>query len=142
MSSKTQNSLPAAPKVTGVPKQPTASEREQNPAATPDRLHMTATRVPVEHKTFDYIFETELNTLLAEYGARLLFAPDDVDPAFFGATVVRASSITILLSPNLGDFERDFFPRYLICQALGMDLEPLPTPFEVEINPLLPGVPA
>lgn len=142
MSSKTLNSLPAALQLAGVPKQPTASEREQTPVEPSDRLHMTASRVPVEHKTFDYIFETDLEALLAEYGVRLLLAPEDTDPAFFGATVVRAGSITILLSPHLGDFERDFFPRYLICQALGMDLEPLPTPFEVEINPLIPGVPA
>ncbi|MGW0750371.1 hypothetical protein [Streptomyces sp. NPDC002587] len=124
-----------------VPSQPTAKTRENLPAERSDRLHMTATRVPVEHKTADYIFETDLAALLAEYEARVLVA-GFTDPDFFAATVVRDTSIAILLSPNLGEFERDFFPRYLICQALGMDLAPLPTPFEVEVNPLLPGVSA
>lgn len=110
-------------------------------AIAPARLHLVATRVPVEHKTFDYIFEADLAALLAEYEVRILTS-EITDPAFFGAVVVRGSRISILLSPNLGEFELDFFPRYLICQALGMDLEPLPTPFEVEVNPLLPGVAA
>ncbi|MFI8279775.1 hypothetical protein ACIGBH_33725 [Streptomyces sp. NPDC085929] len=125
-----------------MPVQPTARQRETIPAERADRLHMTATRVPVEHKTFDYILETDLGALLAEYDARIVFAPEDTNPKFFAGSVVRDSGIFLLLSPHLSDFERDFFPRYLICQALGMDLSPLPTPFEVEINPMIPGVPA
>ncbi|MFD5511377.1 hypothetical protein ACFWIB_26890 [Streptomyces sp. NPDC127051] len=138
------NTVPASvrPTLPAMPVQPTARQREVFPADRADRLHMTATRVPVEHKTFDYIFETDLDALLAEYEARVVVAEELTDPDFFGATVVRGGSISILLSPNLGDFERDFFPRYLICQALGMDLTPLPTPFAVEINPMIPGVPA
>lgn len=124
-----------------MPVQPTARQRETLPAEQTDRLHMTATRVPVEHKTADYIFETDLETLLAEYEARTLTASFD-DPEFFAAVIVRGSGIVILFSPNLSEFERDFFPRYLICQALGHDLTPLPTPFAVEVGPLLPGVPA
>ncbi|MFD5508159.1 hypothetical protein ACFWIB_10345 [Streptomyces sp. NPDC127051] len=141
MSSNALNSLPQL-SLPAIPKQPTASEREQTPAARADRLHMTATRVPVEHKTIDYILETDLDALLAEYEARILFAPADTDPGFFASSVVRGSGISILLSPNLSEFELDFFPRYLICQALGLPLTPLPTPFAVEVNPLLPGVPA
>ncbi|MFE3580543.1 hypothetical protein [Streptomyces vinaceus] len=141
MSSNALNNLPQA-KTAAVPKQPTASEREQTPDARTDRLHMTATRVPIEHKTFGYIFETDLDALLAEYDARIVFAPEDTDLEFFAGSVVRDSGIFLLLSPRLGEYERDFFPRYLICQALGMDLSPLPTPFAVEINPMIPGVPA
>jgi len=137
------NTVPASivPTLPAMPVQPTARQRETVPAERADRLHMTANRVPVEHKTFDYIFETGLDALLAEFEARVLIS-EITDAEFFGCVVVRTSSIAILLSPNLSEFEQDFFPRYLICQALGMDLSPLPTPFEVEINPLLPGVPA
>ncbi|MFD4135527.1 hypothetical protein [Streptomyces goshikiensis] len=110
-------------------------------AIEPTRMQLVAERVPAGHKTFDYIFDTDLAALLAEYEVRTLTS-EITDPAFFGAAVVRGGRITLLLSPNLGAFEADFFPRYLICQALGMDLSPLPTPFEVEVNPLLPGVPA
>lgn len=140
MSSNALNNLPQL-NLPAVPQQPTASARKQAPDVQADRMQMIATRVPIEHKTFDYIFETDLAALLAEYEVRTLIS-EITDPAFFAAVVVRGHRISILLSPNLGEFELDFFPRYLICQALGMDLEPLPTPFEVEINPLLPGVPA
>ncbi|MCX5586048.1 hypothetical protein [Streptomyces erythrochromogenes] len=137
------HTVPASvlPTLPAMPVQPTAKTRETLPQA-PARLHMTATRVPVEHKTADYIFETDLDTLLAEYDARIVFAPEDTDPKFFAGSVIRDSGIFLLLSPHLCEYERDFFPRYLICQALGHDLTPLPTPFAVEINPLLPGVPA
>ncbi|MCX5607200.1 hypothetical protein OHB39_06330 [Streptomyces sp. NBC_00047] len=130
------------PMLPAMPVQPTARQRETLPAERSDRLHMTATRVPVEHKTFDYIFETDLDTLLAEYDACIVFAPEDTDRDFFAGSVVRDSGMTLLLSPHLGEFEQDFFPRYLICQTLGLDLSPLPTPFAVEVSPLLPGVPA
>ncbi|MFJ3635246.1 hypothetical protein [Streptomyces sp. NPDC090112] len=122
-----------------MPVQPTARERET--ICETDRLHMTATRVPVEHKTADYIFETDLGALLAEYDAETRVV-GFTDAEFFAGSVVRGSGIVILLSPNLSQYERDFFPRYLLCQALGLDLTPLPTPFAVEVGPLLPGVPA
>ncbi|MGW2584495.1 hypothetical protein ACWCYZ_24750 [Streptomyces virginiae] len=137
------HTVPASvrPTLPAMPVQPTARQRETVPADRADRLHMTATRVPVEHKTATYIFETDLDVLLAEYDVRTLVA-SFTDPEFFAATVVRSTGIVILLSPNLSEFERDFFPRYLICQALGHDLTPLPTPYEIEVGPLLPGVPA
>ncbi|MEJ8645271.1 hypothetical protein WKI68_36865 [Streptomyces sp. MS1.HAVA.3] len=137
------HTVPASvmPTLPAMPVQPTAKTRETLPQA-PARLHMTATRVPVEHKTADYIFETDLDALLAEYDARIVFAPEDTDRDFFAGSVVRDSGIILLLSPHLSEFERDFYPRYLICQALGLDLSPLPKPFVFEINPLLPGVPA
>ncbi|MCC0099428.1 hypothetical protein K7B10_32570 [Streptomyces flavotricini] len=130
------NTVPASvrPTLPAMPAQPTARQREALPADRADRLHMTATRVPVEHKTFDYIFETDLDALLAEYETRVVVADELTDPAFFGCVVVRTSSIAILLSPNLSEYERDFFPRYLICQALGLDLTPLPTPFAVKVT--------
>lgn len=138
------HTVPASvrPTLPAMPVQPTARQRETTPAEQSDRLHMTATRVPVEHKTADYIFEADLDVLLVEYEARIRFAPEDTDPKFFAGSVVRDSGIFLLLSPHLSEFERDFFPRYLICQALGHDLTPLPTPFAVEVGPLLPGVPA
>jgi hypothetical protein len=64
------------------------------------------------------------------------------DADFFGCVVVRGSRIVVMLSPNLGEFEQDFFARYLTAQAYKLDMTPLPTPFDVEVSPLLEGVPA
>lgn len=101
----------------------------------------TSTPVPAKPPTLDYLFETPLDTLTAEFNVTILTS-EITDAGFFGASVVRSSSIAIMLSKNLGEFERDFFPRYLLAQAFRLNMTPLPTPFEVEIHPLLPGVPA
>ncbi|MGW7440595.1 hypothetical protein [Streptomyces sp. NPDC054849] len=97
--------------------------------------------LPGARPTLDHVFDSPLEGLLAEFNVTVLQS-EITDAGFFGAVVVRADRITVLLSPNLGDYERDFFPRYLLAQALGLDMTPLPTPFEVEINPLIDGIPA
>lgn len=112
--------------------------------ASIENLNLVARRIPAAHRTFDYIFETDLSALCEEFGANVSVLDTLTDEKFFGACVVTKSGtrITILLAPHLGEYERDFFPRYLLCQALGMDLSPLPAPFGVELSPLIPGVPA
>ncbi|MFF7200485.1 hypothetical protein [Streptomyces sp. NPDC008141] len=64
------------------------------------------------------------------------------DEKFFGAFVARKGERTlVLMRAGLSDIEHDVITRYLIGQSLGLDLTPLPEPFEVEFNPLLPGIP-
>lgn len=110
---------------------PTKANPSQTPSLVPAR----------PHPTLDHLFETPLADLYVEFNVRVLKS-ENIDPSFFGASVVRINSIAIRLSPNLSDFEQDFFPRYLLAQAFRLDMTPLPTPFEVEIHPLLPGLPA
>lgn len=91
--------------------------------------------------TVDGIFDTPIDTLLERYSVTL-YESSIRDREFYGAVVVRDGRISLLQSPDRSEFERDFFIRYLICRALGVDMTPLPEPFRAEVHPLLPGVPA
>ncbi|MCX4780926.1 hypothetical protein [Streptomyces sp. NBC_01264] len=111
-------------------------------AIAPARLRLVAEQVPASHKTFDYIFEADLAALVAEYDVRVVTS-EITDPGFFGMVVVANNGRIILtLSPNLGDFELDFFPRYLLCAALGLPMGSLPEPFKTEVHAALPAVAA
>ncbi|MCX4780091.1 hypothetical protein [Streptomyces sp. NBC_01264] len=92
--------------------------------------------------TLDRVFEASLDQLTAELHVKVITSKDLTDPSFFGCVIVRYQRISIMLSPNLGEFEADFFTRYLIAQAYKLDMTPLPTPFAVEVSPLIEGVPA
>ncbi|MFD9211623.1 hypothetical protein ACFVY9_00605 [Streptomyces sp. NPDC059544] len=89
----------------------------------------------------DAIFDTPIETLLSRYDVAL-YESEITDREFYGAVVVRDGRISLLMSPDRTEFERDFFTRYLLCRALGVDMTPLPEPFRAEVHPLLPGVPA
>lgn len=97
--------------------------------------------LPSRRPTVDYVFDTPLAEMLAELHVEVLTS-EITDPEFFGTAVVRGSRIVVMLSPNLGKYETDFFTRYLTAQAYRLPMSPLPTPFDVEIAPLLEGVPA
>ncbi|MCY0961540.1 hypothetical protein [Streptomyces sp. H27-H5] len=97
---------------------------------------------PASSPTLDHVFETALDQLITELNVKVITSKELVDPNFFGCVIVRSQSINIMLSPNLGEFEADFFTRYLIAQAYKLDMTPLPTPFAVEVSPLIEGVPA
>ncbi|MFD9211660.1 hypothetical protein ACFVY9_00800 [Streptomyces sp. NPDC059544] len=106
---------PSGAPLPGIPAQPAAATRETLPAVTPD---------------VNTIFDTPIETLLAQY--RVTLRESQIrDREFYGAVVVRGDRISLLLSPDRSEFERDFFTRYLICQALGVDMTPLPEPFAV-----------
>ncbi|MER6488783.1 hypothetical protein ABT264_35205 [Streptomyces virginiae] len=105
---------------------------------------MTATalrKLDGQRPTLDYVFDTPLEEMLAELHVEVLTS-EITDAEFFGCVVVRGARIVVMLSPNLGEYETDFFARYLTAQAYKLDMAPLPTPFDVEINPLIEGVPA
>lgn len=97
--------------------------------------------LPGQRPTLDYVFEATLAELTAELHVEVITSAI-TDAGFFGCTVVRGSRIVVMLSPNLGDFEADFFVRYLTAQAYKLEMSPLPTPFDVELSPMLEGVPA
>ncbi|MGW6703582.1 hypothetical protein ACWGDE_01630 [Streptomyces sp. NPDC054956] len=97
--------------------------------------------VPGQRPTLDYVFDTPLAEMAAELHVEVITS-EITDADFFGCTVVRGSRIVVMLSPNLGDFEADFFTRYLTAQAYRLPMTPLPTPFDVELSPMLEGVPA
>jgi hypothetical protein len=90
--------------------------------------------------TIDRLLDAPLTELIAETDVELM-ASSITDENFFGAAVVRKGRITVMLRAGLSDFEHDVIVRYLIGQALRMDLTPLPAPFETEFGPLLPGIP-
>jgi hypothetical protein len=91
--------------------------------------------------TVDSVFDTPLDDMLAELHVEVITS-EITDADFFGCVVVRGSRIVVMLSPNLGDFEADFFTRYLTAQAYKLPMAPLPTPFDVELSPMLEGVSA
>lgn len=94
-----------------------------------------------QRPTLDYVFEAPLAELTTDLHVEVVTS-EITDAGFFGCVVVRGSRIVVMLSPNLGEFEADFFTRYLTAQAYKLDMTPLPTPFDVELSPMLEGVPA
>lgn len=97
--------------------------------------------IPGRRPTVDYVFDTPLAEMTAELHVEVITSTI-TDSEFFGCVVVRGSRVVVMLSPNLGDFEADFFTRYLTAQAYKLEMSPLPTPFDVELSPMLEGVPA
>lgn len=104
-------------------------------------LQPTLQLVPGRRPTLDYAFDTPLAEMTAELHVEVITS-EITDADFFGCVVVRGSRIVVMLSPTLGDFEADFFTRYLTAQAYRLPMSPLPTPFDVELSPMLEGVPA
>lgn len=105
---------------------------------------MTATTLRLldgQRPTLDYVFDTPLAEMTAELHVEVVTS-QITDADFFGCVVVRGSRIIVMLSPNLGEYETDFFTRYLTAQAYQLEMTPLPTPFDVAISPMLEGVPA
>ncbi|MEV6571834.1 hypothetical protein [Streptomyces sp. NPDC051577] len=98
--------------------------------------------LPVAIPTLDHVFKADLDQLTAQLNVKVITSKDLTDPSFFGCVIVRNQSINIMLSPALSEFEADFFTRYLIAQAYKLDMTPLPTPFAVEVSPMIEGVPA
>ncbi|MFF5778138.1 hypothetical protein ACFY7Y_14455 [Streptomyces virginiae] len=94
-----------------------------------------------QRPTLDYVFEAPLDELTTELHVEVITS-EITDAEFFGCVVVRGSRIVVMLSPNLSEFEVDFFTRYLTAQAYKLDMAPLPTPFDVEVSPMLAGVSA
>ncbi|WP_412079011.1 hypothetical protein ACLF6K_37340 [Streptomyces xanthophaeus] len=123
----------------------TVSERAATgtlPHLAPAAARQPALRLlPGQRPTVDYVFDTPLAEMTAELHVEVLTS-EITDADFFGCVVVRGSRTFVMLSPNLGEFEADFFTRYLTAQAYRLEMSPLPTPFDVELSPMLEGVSA
>ncbi|MGW9371157.1 hypothetical protein ACWGVR_14240 [Streptomyces xanthophaeus] len=97
--------------------------------------------VPGQRPTLDFVFDTPLAEMTAELHVEVTDA-QITDDGFFGYVAVSGSRVIVRLNPTLSEFERDFFIRHLTAQAYKLPMSPLPTPFEVELSPMLEGVPA
>ncbi|MCX4801755.1 hypothetical protein OG594_08835 [Streptomyces sp. NBC_01214] len=97
--------------------------------------------LPGQRPTLDYVLDAPLAEMTAELHVEVITS-EITDAEFFGCVVVRGSRIVVMLNPNLGEFEADFFTRYLTAQAYKLEMSPLPTPFDVEVSPMLEGASA
>ena len=65
--------------------------------------------LPGQRPTLDYVFDTPLAEMLAELHVEVITS-EITDAGFFGCVVVRGSRVVVMLSPNLGEFERTSSP--------------------------------
>lgn len=125
----------------------TPSVERTNPAACKERdalvnqLSTKAITSSTPAVTIDRLLDAPLDELIAETNVEFIQS-SITDEKFFGAFVARKGKRTlVMMRAGLSDIEHNVIARYLIGQSLHMDLTPLPAPFEVEFNPLLPGIP-
>ncbi|WP_432169708.1 hypothetical protein [Streptomyces sp. 1222.5] len=103
---KTSVNLPA------IPKQPTAADKSR------------ATAKP----SVDHLMDTPLPVLMNELGVTLIDA-GITDAEFFGAVVQRKTGELLLTMPaDRSELEHDTVARYLLAQALGVDVPEMPAP--------------
>jgi hypothetical protein len=92
--------------------------------------------------TIDRLLHDPLPDLFAEANVKVVES-SITDERFCGAVVVRDGKPTALYMPaGRSEIENNVIARFLIGKALHMDLTPLPEPFDVEVHPMLPGIPA
>lgn len=83
--------------------------------------------------TADYLMDAPLDDLLADLDVEL-YASKITDRTFFGAVVQEKSGQLILsMPPGRSEFEHDTVARYLLAQALHVDLPGLPEPFVTSV---------
>lgn len=76
----------------------------------------------------DHLMDTPLPVLVNELGVTLIDS-DITDREFFGAVVERKTGELLLTMPrDRSELEHDTVARYLLAQALGMDVPPMPAP--------------
>lgn len=76
----------------------------------------------------DHLMDTPLPVLMNELGVTLLDSPI-TDADFFGAVVERKTGELLLTMPaGRSELEHDTVARYLLAQALGVDVPPMPAP--------------
>lgn len=84
---------------------------------------------PAQELSVDYLLAAPLDDLLAEAGAEI-FDSSITDATFFGAVVRRSSGELVLAMPTgRSELEHDTMARYLLAQALDIDLPKLPELF-------------
>lgn len=79
----------------------------------------------------DHLMETPLPVLINELGVTLFDSSID-DAEFFGAVVETKTGELILSMPcGRSEFEHDTVARYLLAQAFGVEVAPMPAPLDV-----------
>ncbi|WP_157855025.1 hypothetical protein [Streptomyces exfoliatus] len=87
----------------------------------------------------DHLMDAPLPVLINELGVTLLDTDID-DASFFGAVVQRKTGELLLTLPaGRSELEHDTMARYLLAQALGLDVAPMPAPI---VTTEIPGVKA
>ncbi len=77
------------------------------------------------------LLDTQLTELLAELGVDL-FDSSITDPSFVGALVQRRDGCRVLSMPaGRPAWERDTVARALLADAFGVELGPLPEPYQI-----------
>ncbi|MFE9853592.1 hypothetical protein ACFYPN_33075 [Streptomyces sp. NPDC005576] len=83
--------------------------------------------------TLAEVMNLPVGQLISTLRIRLMTA-SITDTEFYGGVHIGYGRITILTSPGRDKFFTECVLRYLIAQALGHDITPLPKPFEVEFT--------
>lgn len=97
--------------------------------ATPGQAEPAITRATA---TVGQIMNLPLDQVLTGLDVRV-HESSITDVNFFGGLHMgNGGKISIFTSPGRDEFETDCIVRYLIAQALDLDVTPLPTPFNVE----------
>ena len=92
-------------------------------------------RGPRRPITLARLMAEPLEGLLADANVRLVES-SITDREFYGAAVVRRGRPILLMPQGRTDLESDIITRYLLGQALGLDITDLPKPFDVVVRPL------
>ncbi|MDF6043216.1 hypothetical protein LRD69_13875 [Streptomyces sp. JH14] len=91
--------------------------------------------------TLGRLMGSPLDQVLTDLNAQVVDI-DMPETCYFGACVTRDDGRRFLAMPTgRDDFERDTIARYLLAEAIGLDVTPLPQPFETVVHPLIPGIP-
>ncbi|WP_405671521.1 hypothetical protein OG848_08335 [Streptomyces canus] len=76
----------------------------------------------------DHLMDTPLPVLINELGVTLIDS-SITDVTFFGAVVQRKTGELLLTMPrDRSELEHDTVARYLLAQAFGVDVPPMPAP--------------
>lgn len=91
--------------------------------------------------TLGCLMGTPLDQVLTDLNAQIVDI-DIPEPCYFGACVTRKDGRRFLAMPtDRSVVEHDTIARYLLAESIGLDVTPLPQPFETATYPLIPGVP-
>ncbi|MER8197038.1 hypothetical protein ABTY00_24110 [Streptomyces microflavus] len=106
------------------------SDATDSRQATPGQAEPAITRDSV---TVAQIMNLPLDQVLT--GLDIQVIESSITDASFagGVHMGNGQKITVFMPPSRDPFETDCVTRYLIAQALGLDITPLPKPFNVEI---------
>ena len=90
---------------------------------------MAHSAISTSKPSVDHLMDTPLPVLINELGVTLIDS-GITDATFFGAVVQRKTGELLLTMPrNRSEFQHDTVARYLLAQALGVDVPEMPAPF-------------